>query len=123
MRDVVDRATARALEAIGLGLEGAAKRYASGNVKTGRLRASITHATTKTLARPGPEAKSGDGVSSPRDKYTVHVGTNVEYAPYVEYPTRRTPGWPFLRPALDDNRKNIRDILNRELAQGFRSGK
>lgn len=29
------------------------------------------------------------------------VGTNVEYAPYVEYGTRRMAAQPFLRPALE----------------------
>lgn len=28
------------------------------------------------------------------------VGTDVEYAPYVEYGTSRSPAQPFLRPAL-----------------------
>ena len=36
---------------------------------------------------------------------SVRVGTNVEYAPYQEYGTYKMKGTPFLRPALDNNRK------------------
>ena len=121
MRKVVDGATAKALETIGLGLEGAAAKLAP--VDKGRLRASITHATIRAPARPRSNARSGDGVSSPTDRHAVHVGTNVEYAPYVEYGTRKTAAQPFLRPALDDNRKNVRDILSKALSEGFRHGK
>ncbi|HEY1119887.1 MAG TPA: HK97-gp10 family putative phage morphogenesis protein [Acidimicrobiales bacterium] len=52
-------------------------------VDTGRLRASITNALEKD-----PE-----GVSAV-------IGTNVEYAVYVEFGTGDTRPQPFLRPAL-----------------------
>jgi HK97 gp10 family phage protein len=35
----------------------------------------------------------------------VKVGTNVEYAAYQEYGTYKMRGKPFLRPALDNNRR------------------
>lgn len=50
-------------------------------VDTGRLRQSI-----------GLQ-KIGDG--------HYRVGTNVSYAPYVEFGTRRARAQPFLRPALE----------------------
>lgn len=53
-------------------------------VDTGRLRASITHNLGK------------DSTSVFAD-----VGTDVEYAPYVEFGTVRNRAQPFLRPALD----------------------
>lgn len=52
-------------------------------VDTGRLRSSIQH-------QPGRDA---------RGPY-VDVGTNVEYAPFVEYGTSRTWAQPYMRPAL-----------------------
>lgn len=62
-------------------VESAAKRLAP--VDTGRLRSSITHElATDTQGLHG------------------RIGTNVEYAPYVEFGTGRTPAQPFLRPAL-----------------------
>lgn len=56
-----DKAKHRALEAIGLTAEGHAKKNCP--VDTGRLRNSISHAT---------------------DDDAAYIGTNVEYAPYVE---------------------------------------
>ena len=70
---------ALALEAIGLVAEGHAK--AECPVDTGRLRNSISHA---------------------RDDDAAYIGTNVEYAPYVELGTSRMKARPFLRPAAED---------------------
>jgi phage gpG-like protein len=68
-------------------VESSAKLHASGrpgpNVQTGRLRGSITW----TLG--------ADSASLYAD-----VGSNVEYAAYVEYGTDRAPAYPYLRPAL-----------------------
>lgn len=57
----LEKAKKRGLEAIGLVAEGHAKKETP--VDTGRLRNSISHAT---------------------DDEAAYVGTNVEYAPYVE---------------------------------------
>lgn len=77
-----DRAVLQALEAMGLQAEGYAKGLAP--VDTGRLRNSISHDV-----RPSEEA--------------VYIGTNVEYAPYVELGTRRTKAQPFLEPAITNH--------------------
>ena len=82
-------AVMRALEAIGLQAEGYAKLKAP--VDTGRLRNSITH----SLA---PEEEA------------VYIGTNVEYAPYVEFGTRRTKAQPFLKPAVQDHAEEYKRI-------------
>lgn len=77
-----------------LGHPGTGRRYKRGNrthtasapgkspaVDTGRLRQSI-----------GVQ-KVGEG--------HYRVGTNVEYAPYLEFGTRRMAARPFMRPALE----------------------
>lgn len=93
----IRRAIDRALEEIGLAAEGYAKRACP--VDTGNLRNSITHA-----------------VASSED--AVYVGTNVEYAPYVETGTRRTAAQPFLRPAATEHGSTYREILKRNLENG-----
>ena len=66
-----------AVEAIAYMIEGEAKRICP--VRTGRLRASIH------------TGKIEEGV--------YYVGTNVYYAPYVEFGTRKMAARPYLRPA------------------------
>lgn len=58
------------------------------NVDTGNLRRNITHNT-----------------ESDDNKTVGEVGTNVEYAPYVE---RK---YPFLEPSVDSNIGNIKKII------------
>lgn len=70
-------------------VESSAKRYATGqgggpNVRTGRLRGSITWRVSR------------DG----RGPY-ADVGTNVFYAPFVELGTSRMSARPYLRPGLE----------------------
>lgn len=90
-----DEAVARALEAIGLQAEGYAKMLAP--VDTGRLRNSLTHTVEGNAA---------------------YIGTNVEYAPYQEYGTRRTKAQPFLKPAVQDHIDEYRAIAENELRKG-----
>lgn len=74
-------AVGRYLETVLQRIEAAAKRNCP--VDTGRLRSSITH-----------EMLSGGGSLIGR------VGSNVEYAAYVELGTSRMAARPYLRPAL-----------------------
>lgn len=79
----------RALEIIG----GMAESYAKAAcpVDTGRLRNSITH-----------EQYSDD---------TEVIGTNVEYAPYVELGTSKMGAKPFLRPAAENHTAEYKAIM------------
>ena len=66
------------------------------NVDTGRLRNSITH-----VVRESEQA--------------VYIGTNVEYAPYVEMGTSRAREYPYLRPAATEHTDEYVRILRDEL--------
>lgn len=92
--DGIDSAIGVALEEIGL----LAERYAARKcpVDTGNLRASITH-----------EVDAGDDA--------VYIGTNVEYAPYVELGTSRQKAQPFLRPAASEHGARYRQVLKKAL--------
>lgn len=92
--DAIDQALAKALEEVGLVAEGYAKKACP--VDTGRLRNSITHQVR-------PSEKS------------VYIGTNVEYAPYVELGTSRMEPQPFLRPAAADHEGTYKKIFEIEL--------
>lgn len=71
----------QALTAIGLTAESYAKELCP--VDTGRLRNSITHAV-----------ESGEKA--------VYIGTNVEYAAFVELGTSRRKATPYLKPAIEN---------------------
>lgn len=114
-------AVLRALERCGSQAEGYAKDLVP--VDTGRLRNSISH-------------KVDDA------EKVVYIGTNVEYAPYVELGTgkyvqsgRPTPwvyqddngNWhmtngqraqPYLKPAVADHAQTYRNIIEDELKNG-----
>lgn len=92
--NAIDLALATALEEVGLVAEGYAKRACP--VDTGRLRNSITH-----IVRP--------------EEDSVYIGTNVEYAPCVEYGTVHQEEQPFLRPAAKEHGSTYRAIVQKHL--------
>ena len=71
------------------------------SVISGILRASITH-------KLDPSTLSAT------------VGSNVEYAPYVELGTQYQGAKPYLYPALRDNRDNIKQDVANALQQAIR---
>lgn len=85
-----------ALEEIGQVAEGYAKKKCP--VDTGRLRNSITHAIE-------------DGDSGGR----AVIGTNVDYAAYVELGTSRQKAQPYLKPAANNHKKDYADIVRKHL--------
>lgn len=92
VQDAVEDAVTKALEEIGLTAEGYAKKKCP--VDTGRLRNSISHAAKEQ---------------------TVYIGTNVEYAVYVEMGTKNTKSQPYLRPAVTEHKDTYRAIVKRNL--------
>lgn len=120
----MEEALLRGLEKCGLAAEGYAKKLAE-PVDTGNLRNSITHKVV-------PEEPA------------VYVGTNTEYAPYVEFGTGehaeggggRPTSWvyqdakgnwhttrgqkprPFIKPSIADHGPTYKAILEEELRNG-----
>lgn len=84
----LERAKKRGLEAIGLTAEGHAKKETP--VDTGRLRNSISHAT---------------------DDEAAYIGTNVEYAPYVELGARGREGKHMLQRAASEHASEYKQIM------------
>lgn len=110
----MDSAIEVALEKIGLAAEGYAKRLC--RVVTGRLRNSITHATATYPGVGVYEDNEGNvfddaTADGTPEKNTVYIGTNVEYAPYVELGTSRTSARPYLKPAVVDHAAQYKKIF------------
>jgi HK97 gp10 family phage protein len=86
----------KALVKFALLVERGAKQNAA--VDTGRMRASITHRLIKTGHRR-----------------VAQVGTRVKYAKPQEFGTRYMSGKPFLRPSMNQNRRQGRDIVRKAI--------
>lgn len=48
-------------------------------------------------------------------EYVAEIGTNVKYAPYVEYGTKRMKEQMYLRPALYNNADYINRVIRNEI--------
>lgn len=110
----MDSAVEAALEKVGLVAEGYAKRLCP--VDTGRLRNSITHATASYPGVGTYQDNAGNvfndaTVDGTPEKNAVYIGTNVEYAPYVELGTTRTKAQPYLKPAVVDHAAQYKKIF------------
>jgi len=49
----------------------------------------------------------------------AYVGTNTEYAPWVEYGTRRTPAQPFLEPAFEEGHKQADSVFSKAVKRAM----
>ena len=92
----MEQAKGKALELIG----GKAESYAKKNcpVDTGRLRNSITHARF--------------------DENTEVIGSNVDYAAFVELGTYKMAAKPYLRPAAEIHTSEYKAII-KSVMSGF----
>ena len=125
IKQATKQAVMVALEAVGLQAEGYAKRLCP--VDTGLLRNSITHAVggasfshAYKADRPTKSGSMKGGYSSgtvgESDDMTAYIGTNVEYASYVEYGTSRRPTpHPFLKPAVENHTNEYKKIFEEYL--------
>ena len=91
----LEKAKKQGLEAIGTTAEGHAKKNTP--VDTGRLRNSITHTA---------------------DSNAAYIGTNVEYAPYVELGARGRKPVHMLRRAATEHTAEYKGIMENALKNG-----
>lgn len=117
-----DKAVKKALRLVGGQAERSAKEMITEMeaVDTGFLRNSITWA----LAGEAPNIESyqddkGKQTGEYGDKlpeehggdYAVYVGTNVYYAPYVEYGTRKMVARPFLSQSISMSQHDLEELF------------
>nr|BDD45343.1 hypothetical protein 19 [Elusimicrobiota bacterium] len=86
-------------------------------VLTGRLRSSITFGISgvggNTARFEGEEVSNIKEPDAAKDEIVGVVGTNVEYAPNVEYGTDAQMAQPYLSPGLKIGRKKLRDFIKK----------
>lgn len=118
--EAAEKQIATALNSIGAEAEGYAKDETP--VDTGRLRNSITYATSTQQgaanASSGEPAKSSDYATRGKpEENELYIGTNVEYAPYVELGNQKhdVGNAHFLRNALSEHAEHYKEILEAAL--------
>ena len=119
-----DKAKHRALEAIGMAAEGHAKK--SCPVDTGRLRNSITYAISgySTHVQSYRRGNVSGGTEKKHARYeygnekmegkkddAVYIGTNVEYAPFVENGARGKEPVHFLKRAATEHTEEYKKLM------------
>ena len=117
----MDKAIDAALTKAGIIIEGAAVGLAPRD--TGRLIGSLTWRTSSAESSLSGGAGADDRVSKPGRKWLLHVGTNVHYAPHLEYGTRKMAKRPFLRPAFFNNKRKILKVFDKWVMEFLKRGK
>lgn len=125
------KAIEKALRYVG----GAAERYAKETISdmeavdTGFLRNSITWALDGEPANVSEyQDDAGNqtgqyGGQAPAEeggmKRSVYVGTNVYYAPYVEYGTRKMDARPFMSTAIQGHKSDFEELFKQAFKHFF----
>lgn len=115
----------QALTAIGLTAESYAKEAITSQkaVDTGRLRNSITYATRDysgvgTYSDNNGQSYSDATANGKPEENTVYIGTNVEYAAFVELGTSRMGARPYLKPAATEHTTEYKGLAEQALKGG-----
>ena len=64
---------------------------------------------------PVDEGRLRDSITKEINEDYAIVGTNVEYAPWIEYGTKKMSAQPFMRPAIDENKSKIKRMFKKEM--------
>ena len=101
----------KAIREIAVKIRDDAKRFCP--VDTGSLKKSIRLGVT---ARPAGniriiQVRAGGYVTNPK------TGRKVDYASHVEFGTSRQRPQPFMRPAIDNHKKDLARVLRRKISK------
>ena len=80
----------------------------------------LQRAQEKTPVRTGHLRRS-EGIKSEvqGSRAVAFIGTDVDYAPYVEFGTSRMGAQPYLRPAFDNGKAEAIKVMERVFADGL----
>ena len=88
--------------------------------QTGFLKNSLSYSIDGKRAganeNPGEKVSAREMVAVSNTDNTVHIGTNVEYADYVERGTSRMSAQPYLRPAYDMSKSDVEKLVKIAIA-------
>lgn len=84
-------------------------------INKGLKKIAMTAERHAKLACPVDTGRLRNSISNTNDKNTAYIGTNVEYAPYVEMGTSRMKAQPYLKPAIEEHLAEYKAILEQEL--------
>ena len=97
--------------------------YVEGQAKT-RAPVGVYKKESKGTYRSGPMAGKTQVGGNLRSSYTyatdskeksVTIGSNVHYAPYLELGTSKQKPQPHLKPAVEENKRNIKKIVEKNV--------
>lgn len=128
------QASEKALEAIGMQAESYAKKLAPvGTPEStgvpgysgGLLRNSITHAVSGNAPgimlysnTDGSRKGTYNGAAPDEKNKAVYIGSNVEYATYVELGTSKMKAQPYIKPAVADHADEYKQIAKAMMENG-----
>ena len=92
-----------------------AKYGSNRNAKGKRVLATSRNAGTVKVGRYDAGVAIGE-----KEDHEMYIGTNVEYAPYVEFGARSMKPRPYIRPAVQDHIAEYEHILRNEIAKAMK---
>jgi len=102
------------MKEIGFKVEADAKKTVP--VDTGRLRASIS---TAISGQSGHSEKDKVRTPSGEPGFVVVIGSNVKYAPFVEFGTHKMSARPYLLPAYHKNQPELKTRIAAVFKKGI----
>lgn len=110
----------RALTAIGMQAESYAKQSINqaGAIDTGRLINSVTYGTSDRAGSHDYSDNEGNHYADTiglAEEDAVYIGTNVEYAPYIEYGHHSYAGVHFLKNAAGNHTAEYKEIIKQSM--------
>ena len=87
--------------------------YGSNRKTKGKDKGKRYSAKSKKAGTVGKGSYSGTAPADGDHETSVYIGTNVEYAPYVELGTVKMTARPFLRPAIENFQDEYRQLFQK----------
>ena len=97
-------------------------RSANSAKKGALTMAAIVVNMDATMLAPVDTGNLRDSVTYEVDEDEARVGTNVDYAPHLEYGTVKMAAQPYLRPSLDNNKSQIEKMIGDVIGKAAEAG-